>query len=135
MARPKKKDDEVDFTDNGKFKEDKPVPGVGHNIQELNDDVVKAEKDWNQILSEIQALHDKKKELFAGLKAKYGLKRGDLERGFKRKAMDPDKREAQDEADKIINDALGVPSHAVQPDMLGGPDMTMAGKPAQPSVN
>lgn len=122
MGRPRKKDDEADFSEEGKFSDDAPVPGKGHNIAEMNEAISAAEEKWKSIRDEVQALHDDKKAMFAELKAEYGLKRSDLERGFKRKLMDPDERAAQDESDAIINEALGVPSHAWQPDMFGGQD-------------
>lgn len=126
MGRAKKNDSEVDFTDNGKFKDDPPVPGQGHNIKEMNEAIAAAEEEYNRLNDEIQARHDKKKEVFANLKATYGLTRKNLERNFKYKQMDPEKREKQDEEDAIIREAL----FSVQPDMLGGPDVPLAGKDA-----
>lgn len=126
MGRPKKDDGEVDFT-----KEDGGVkPWMDCDPEERDKAIKKAESEWNRIKDQIQALHDENKGLFANLKAEYGLKRKDLEGGFKRKAMDPDKRTEQDETQAIINMALGVPANAVQAEMFDDAPATLSGKDA-----
>lgn len=128
MGRPKKDDGEVDFTDNGKFKDDP----ANYSQEEIDQYNAEAKSKIIRLYGERDEITAKINEVRAGVKA-MGTPKGEFDAAVKDSLMDEDARIAKDKAYFNCRRAFGIPiepENWTQPDMLGGPDIPLAGKDA-----
>lgn len=87
---------------------DKAPPRIGGNIGPLKDDIKAASDLYNNILEQIQALHDDKNAIVSDLEAK-GVDKKAFKKALSDSKQDKEKRDAYDESYEICREAMGFP--------------------------